>query len=75
MAELQSISKGLEMFKKSVFLVLSVAMIGFTAGCGGPGETELVPFEDRPKLNEGKGTKVPGIEQNEDVPDGVLRMD
>ena len=60
------------MFRRFVMLAAAVSILGFSVGCGGPGDATTIKAEDRPadlnKPVDGKTNIGPG---GEDLPHNV----
>jgi hypothetical protein len=59
------------MIRKFVMLAVSVSLLGFTVGCGGPGEATTIKAEERPADLRQKGGDKPADEEHPGVPEGV----
>lgn len=64
------------MLRRFVMLALSVSLLGFSTGCGGPGEINTIERSDRPaNLRDGSGEKKVDPNTGTELPDGSFPAD
>lgn len=63
------------MFRKFVLFALSVSLLGFSTGCGGPGEATTIERSDRPANLKDGSNKAKDPNTGKELPDGVFPAD